>query len=388
VRTVLVVEPNEQVADGYRRLLRVFAHAWKLHFAPDTTSAAVASAEAQVVIADARTPDLETMLVELKTRHPQVIRVVLAGPEVKPDAAVRLAALAHQLLKRPFIPAQLFDLVERTCLVSESLGNPRLQAVLGQLGTLPALPQTYGRLSELSQDPDATLDDMAAVAERDPAIVGAVLRIINSAYFGLPRRVSSVRETVRYLGIQPLKNLVLTVEIFEGLASGKAAKGLQEEALGRAMAMREVLGRTPLAEAAFAAGILADLGLLLLVTRLPIEAAALKRAADQGRRPWDAERDRLGCTHAELGAAILASWNLPGALVEAVALHHLPPEGVPAPTVGTALALVTAVEFSVRLPEPARREFAGTVERLAAAFPTLQLGALREHFLRGDQSVG
>jgi HD-like signal output (HDOD) protein len=389
LRTVLVVEPNEQVAEGYRRLLRVYSNAWSLAFAKDAPGAlaAVAAGAASVVIADARTADLEPMLLELKTRWPSVARVVLAGPEVKEKDAYRLGAVAQQVLRKPFIPTQLFDLVERTCQVVGSLHNPRLQVVLGQLGALPALPQTYARLAELSGDPRATLDEMATVAERDPAIAGAVLRIINSAYFGLPRRVSSVRETVRYLGIQPLKNIVLTVEIFEGLASGKAAKALQETALSRALAMREVLGRTPHAEAAFAAGILADLGHLLLVTRLPIDAAALQKASDGGQLPWDAEQARLGCTHADLGAAILASWNLPASLVEAVALHHQPPRASPAPSVATALALVTAVEYSFQTRDQTRQDLLDTVELLAPAFPTLQLDSVREHFHRVAQSA-
>jgi HD-like signal output (HDOD) protein len=177
-------------------------------------------------------------------------------------------------------------------------------------------------------------------------VTGAVLRIINSAYFGLPRRVSSVRETVRFLGMQPLKNIVLTVEVFEGLATGTCARVLQQEALARACAMREVLGRTPLAESAFAAGVLADVGVLMLNARLPIDAAAINRRVQGGELPWVAELDRLGCTHAEIGAAILARWNLPNAMVEAIALHHQPPQNVPAPTVATATSWAAAARHS------------------------------------------
>jgi HD-like signal output (HDOD) protein len=341
-----------------------------------------------VVIVDAKTPGLEDCLVELRARRPAVTRIVLAGTEVKNEVAVQLTMLAHQVLKKPFIPPQLFELVERTCQVSGALANERLRLVLGQLGALPALPQTYARLIELTANPDCSLDEISAVVERDAATTAAVLRIINSAYFGLPRRVSSVRETVRFLGIQPLKNIVLTVEVFEGLATGKAAQGLQQEALGRACAMREVLGRTPLAEPAFAAGILADLGGLMLVSRLPIDAAAIARRVQAGVLPWVAEQERLGCTHADLGAALLARWNLPNAMVEAIALHHQPPANVPAPTVATALALVTAVEYSHRTSDEARRSLRESAERLVGTFPTVSLEQLDRYFSPGISAAG
>jgi HD-like signal output (HDOD) protein len=385
----LVVEPNEQIVEGYRRLLRVFSTTWAVSFAPDTGVAMerVRAQEVDVVIVDARGAGIDGFLLELRARHPLVTRIVLAGGDVKPETAVQLTVVAHQVLKKPFIPPQLFELIERTCLVIEALGNERLRLVLGQLGALPALPQTYSKLVELTSNPDSSLDAVSSLVERDAAVTAAVLRIINSAYFGLPRRVSSVRETVRFLGIQPLKNIVLTVEVFEGLASGKAAQGLQQEALSRACAMREVLGRTPLAESAFAAGVLADVGALLLVTRLPIEAAAVARAVQGGKLPWVAEQERLGCTHAELGAAILAKWNLPNALVEAVALHHQPPQNVPVPNVASALALVSAVEFSHRTAGDAHRELRLSAERLITTFPTASLEQLDRYFAPGDEAV-
>jgi HD-like signal output (HDOD) protein len=387
VRTVLVVEPNEQVMEGYRRLLRTFSASWDVSFAPDTAAALerVTQKLASVVILDARTPGLDPFLVELRAKHPLVTRVVLAGAELKNELAVQLAMVAHQVVKKPFIPPQLFEVVERTCKVSEGLANERLRLVLGQLGALPVVPQTYQKLVEMTANPDVSLDAVSAVVERDPSITAAVLRIINSAYFGLPRRVSSVRETVRFLGIQPLKNIVLTVEIFEGIATGKAAQVMQQEALSRGCAMREVLGRTPLAESAFAAGILCDVGALLLATRLPIDAMAIAKQVDAGRLPVDVERERLGCTHADLGAAILAKWNLPNTMVEAVALHHSPPENAPAPTLSTALALVTAVEYSHRTRDELKQSLRATAERLIAAFPTVTIEQLDRYFGRADE---
>ena len=387
VRTVLILEADEQVAEGLKRSLRSFTHAWELRFAHAGAEAIAAGGEIDAIVCEATFPDAEELLGQFKERFPKVARTVLAPIDLKPETVARLQALTHQVMRKPLLPALLFDLVERTVAVIQSLSAERLQVVIGQLGDLPPLPATYSKISQMALDPDVSMDAVAAVVERDPAITAAVLRIINSAYFGLPRRVSSVRETVRYLGIVPLKNLVLTVEIFEGLAKGKRALALQQEALLRAYAMRELLGRTALAEQAFISGILADVGQLLLLAKLPLDAMAIDKRAESGVLPWVAQSERLGCTTATIGAALLARWNLPAALIEAVALHHTPPRGSPAPNVTTALALVCAVEWSSRAPVPHRPEFQQAAQQLVAAFPAVTLESLGRYFARADEGV-
>ncbi len=387
MRRVLVVEPDEQVAEGLKRSLRPFSNAWELRFVVTAAQALAAGAESDALVCDATLQGIEALLLEFKTRLPKLARTVLAPLDVKPDAFARLQALSHQVLRKPLLPTLLFDLVERTCSVIDSLASERLQTVVAQLGDLPPLPATYSKLSQMSQDPEVSLDAVAAVVERDPAITAAVLRIINSAYFGLPRRVASVRETVRYLGIVPLRNLVLTVELFEGLAQGRRALGLQQEALLRAYAMREILGRSVLAEQAFIAGVLSDVGSLLLVSKLPVDAMAIDKAVEAGRLPWVVQRERLGCTSAAIGAQLLARWNLPASLVEAVALHHDAPRGTSTPNVTTALALVSAVEWSLRAPESLRREFRAAAEELVIAFPAASIESIGRYFGRADEQA-
>jgi HD-like signal output (HDOD) protein len=386
-----VISADTQVLEGLRRSLRVFQNAWATHFVESTTDALAALTlhPVEALICDSKISglELEPFLDQVRERWPVVVRAVLCGAEVKPEQAQRLSRVAHQVLKKPLIPGQMFDLVERASLVLATVRSDRVKLVLSKLGSLPALPATYGRLTELTANPDVSLDDVAAVVERDPAITANVLKIINSAYFGLPRRVSSVRETVKYLGIQPLKNIVLTVEVFEGMASGKTAKALQMDALARACAMRELLGRTPMAEAAFAAGILADLGQLLIATRLPIDLQAIQKAQG-GRSQEEVERDRLGSSHAELGGALLSLWNMPAALVEAVTLHHTPPDAAATANVPTALALVCAMEEEVHTVGVGRKaELKATIEKLAQIFPTVNLQAVRRQLAPRDEAV-
>lgn len=391
VRHVVVISGDGQVLEGLRRSLRVYQNAWATHFVESTTEALAALTlhPVEALISDSKVTGLEVeaFFDVVREKWPTVVRAVLCGADVKPEQAQRLGRVAHQVLKKPLIPGQMFDLVERASLVLATVRSERVKLVLAKLGALPALPATYGRLSELTANPDVSLDEVASVVERDPAITANVLKIINSAYFGLPRRVASVRETVKYLGIQPLKNIVLTVEVFEGMASGKTAKSLQMDALARACAMRELLGRTPMAEAAFAAGILADIGQLLIATRLPVDMQALIR--DQGGRSQEeVERERLGCAHSEIGGALLSLWNMPAALVEAVTLHHTAPEAAATANVATALALVCAMEEEIHTVGVGRKtELKATVDKLAQIFPTVNLQAVRRQLSPREEAA-
>lgn len=391
MRRVLVVVGDETVAEGLRRALQVFSADWSITSVSSLSDAraCLGSGEFEAVVCDAKLPDgdAETLCTELRFSKPAVVRAVVCGTETKPEGAQKLLMVAHQVLRKPIVPAQLFELVERSCQVQVRLGDPRLRAVLGQLGALPALPQTYSRIVEMTADPDCSLDAVATVVESDPSITANVLRIINSAYFGLPRRVASVRETVRYLGIQPLKNIVLTVEVFEGLASGKQARALQQQALSRACAMRELMGRTTLAETAFAAGILCDVGALLLSLRLPLDMRAVENAVSKGADPLEAEHERLGVTHTDIGGALLALWNMPNALVEAVVMHHTPPEVAPPPNVATGLCLVGALEARAGAHPSRRRVLDAVVMRLVEVFPAVKVESLERQFAIAEQAA-
>lgn len=390
VRHVVVLSADLHVLEGLRRSLRVFQAAWTTHFHETTSQAltALAAESIDAVICDSRVSglELEAFLSLVRERWPSTVRAVLCGSDVSPEQAQRLGRAAHQVIKKPVLPAQMFDLVERATMVLGLVRSERVRVVLSRLGALPALPATYAKLAELTRNPEVSMDEVASVVERDPAITANVLKIINSAYFGLPRRVSNVRETVKYLGLEPLKNIVLTTEIFEGIATGPTALRLQHDALARACAMRELLGRTPMGETAFAAGILADIGQLLIATRLPLDMAAIQKAM-ASRPQEEVERERLGSSHAELGGALLSLWNLPSALVEAVTLHHTPPDAVATANVSTALALVCAMEEELHATQARKAELAATIERLGQAFPTVNLQAVRRQLAPRDEAV-
>jgi HD-like signal output (HDOD) protein len=160
-----------------------------------------------------------------------------------------------------------------------------------------------------------------------------VLQVANSAAVGLPEKVSDPAEAVQQLGMTTVRSLVLSAQVYGSFAPGRV-KGFSAEALWAHLMRCGDLARTLLrreraeqaeSEDAYTAGMLHDIGKLMLADSLPDEfAAALALAAKERISPPEAELAVFGATHAGLAAYLLGLWGLPAAIVEAVAFHHTP----------------------------------------------------------------
>jgi HD-like signal output (HDOD) protein len=177
------------------------------------------------------------------------------------------------------------------------------------------------------------LDEIGETISRDPPMTAKLLQWVNSAYFGLQQPIHHPSEAIAYLGFDTTKSLLLLAHTCSYFDRSTAA-GISMESLWRhssmtaraAQRISEFECRDPeLAGQSFTAGLLHDVGQLLLAANLPEESRhALQRASDQGWELWQAEREVFGTHHAEIGAGLLAIWGLPNPIIEAVGLHHQP----------------------------------------------------------------
>ncbi len=202
---------------------------------------------------------------------------------------------------------------------------------------LAALPATSVRLLELLDDPDVRAEAVAAVIERDPSLTANLLKLSNSAYYGMRRRVGTVREALLHLGSRTVLTIAFATsmgEVMRGPMSGYRLprRRLWSHALATGVAAARLCGPgAPAAtrDRAFTAGLVHDIGKLLLDRLLQRQIEQLPPSVE-ARALLVAERSLLGFDHAQAGAALGEAWNFPPDLVEAIGRHHEPPRDAPA----------------------------------------------------------
>jgi HD-like signal output (HDOD) protein/CheY-like chemotaxis protein len=325
MKQILLVDDEPDVLAGLRNALRRERSRWAMRFALGGEAALqeLEARPADVVVTDMRMPGVDglALLAAVRQRHPRAARIVLSG-QADLGAVVRASSVAHQYLLKPCEPAVLTAVVERALDIQALLGDDRLREVVGGLGTLPSAPATYGALTAALGDPEVDVRELAAIVKRDVGLASRVLRLVNSAYCGFAQRISSIDAAIVCLGLNTLRHLALTVEVFRAYDAGAAFEAEEAHALLTARIARR-LAPGPAADVAFAAGLLHDCGKLVLMSRAPeLYARVADEAQRRGAAPWTVEKELVGADHAEIGAYLLGLWDLPHAIIEPVAYHH------------------------------------------------------------------
>ncbi len=203
--------------------------------------------------------------------------------------------------------------------------------------TLPTIPTILASLNDAIADSDSSAADIGEIISLDPPTATKVLRLANSAYYGLRNKVSTINHAVTMLGFNIIRNLVLTATVFD--FSGKKNIGglfdvdkFWRHSLGVGVTAKIVARETfpkaaNLSDEFFICGLLHDLGKIILGEYLQDKfKQALEFSRDQSVPLYLAEKSSIGCTHAEVGAVLAKRWNLSGGIITAVGYHHAPME--------------------------------------------------------------
>lgn len=202
------------------------------------------------------------------------------------------------------------------------------------LDRLPPFSPVLNRLIATLASEDVSFAEICELIEKDTVLAGNVLRLVNSALYSLQGTVSSVRHAVAVLGLAKLRNVGLSMSVARVCAQaarpgGWPAARFNVHSVATGILADLLAGRTRVdyAEGAFVAGLLHDLGKLLIAISGPDDLAEVRRMAQATGREWsDCELEVLGITHAELAGEALERWNLPAPIREAVSQHHRPGE--------------------------------------------------------------
>jgi len=333
---MLFVDDEPAVLNVLKMGMRPMAAEWDMHFA-DSGKKALALIEAQpfdVVISDMRMPDMNgtQLLNHALQRNPQTVRIILSGYSDLRDV-ISCVGLAHQFLHKPCSLVDLRDSLKRITSLNRQLHHDGLLTLTAQLTNVPSIPGQYLEMLDALQSPTSSAQRIADIASQDPALSAKLLQLSNSAFFGFNRTFSSVDEAVQFLGVGVIQSLALAVPLFSAFDRNKCPTfpvdqvwnhSVQTGMLARRF-INEYLEDPPLAEQAFAAGVLHDIGQIILASGIPETYTAILADAQARSEPLcQAERRSLQTTHAEIGGYLLALWGLPFSLVDAVAYHHEP----------------------------------------------------------------
>ncbi len=332
MKRILFVDDEQRVLDGLKRMLHRQRNEWHMMFALGGQAALneLASAPYDIIVTDMRMPGIDGahLLTRVQKDYPHLVRIVLSG-HTEMEAALRTVPVAHQFLAKPCEPDRLREVVDRALSLQKLLGDPKLRTVINSIQDLPVLPKVYQTLTAALVNPQTSAKDVATIIEQDVSLCAKILQLVNSAFFGLPRRVNNIQNAVSYLGVQVIKNLTLSMEVFRALEgqvpAGYSLERLQTHSLLVGNLARRLLSDKRDSEDAFIAGILHDIGEYVLIMGDAERFGQVINAARASEHPRQrVELVQLGVTHAEIGGYLLGVWGLPYPIVEAVANHHAP----------------------------------------------------------------
>jgi HD-like signal output (HDOD) protein len=210
--------------------------------------------------------------------------------------------------------------------------DAQLRGLIMAIRDLPAMPHVASKVLELSSDPDTSAALLQQVISDDQAMTARILKIANSAMYACSRRIKTLSEAIVMLGFNSIRSLVVTSAARNLYSTGNARMGLKERLLwehsiGCAFACRVLASeRHPaLAEEAFLAGLMHDIGKLVLNLQLPDQFEEVVQIVYNENREFDStERELLGFDHARVGALLVNKWKLSALLEEVIKLHHDP----------------------------------------------------------------
>lgn len=210
--------------------------------------------------------------------------------------------------------------------------NSELKNKLSAIKHLPALPKAVSHVLQLLQNPDSTAHEIGNAISQDQALATKVLRTANSAFYGFPRKITTINYAIVVLGLNNIKNIVLSSAIINGFSAASDdgifdRKAFWEHSLACGILARKLSVHLEMknSEEVFMWGLLHDFGKLILDIYFHEDFVKSVQLSRENQIPLkDAESEVFGFNHSGVGALLLRKWSMPPSLVRAVEFHHSP----------------------------------------------------------------
>ncbi|MEP6901112.1 MAG: response regulator [Actinomycetota bacterium] len=333
---ILFVDDEPNILEGLQRMLRSMRNDWQMSFALGGIEALAMLKEKSidVVVSDMKMPGIDgaKLLTEVREHYPHIVRIILSGYSEK-EMIMRSLGITHQYLSKPCDPEILKATVKRVCALRDLLSDENLRSLVSQMPMIPSLPTLYNELIDELAKTEPSSRKVGEIVKKDIGMTVKILQIVNSAFFGLRRRISDSNEAVEFLGLDTISSLTLGLGVISQFESSETAIVLLAKLWEHSIAVGILANKIArfenpaVAMDAFTAGLLHDIGEVVLAVNLPQQFAQVNEFVDnENISRIEAEKRVFEANHAEVGAYLLGLWGLPTQVVEAVAFHHTPSE--------------------------------------------------------------
>ena len=336
MKRILFVDDEANILQGLKRMLRGQRKEWEMSFAESGKQALelMEHDHFDAVISDMRMPGMDgaELLGKIKERHPNTVRIILSGHSDQ-ELVMRSVGPSHQYLSKPCEPEVIKSTLADAFALRELLASESIRTLVAGMSSLPSLPTIYTAVVEQLQSEDASIHSIGNLIEQDPGMTAKVLQLVNSAYFGLGRHISSPSEAASFLGLDVLKGLVLSEGVFsqfdEEVVKSASLEAIRSRCLLVATSARKIAkaecASDVVSDQAYLGGLLHDMGILVMASNSPDEyVRACELAKQNDMDLYTAEKQVFGTTHAEIGAYMLGLWGIDDDVVASVAYHHKP----------------------------------------------------------------
>lgn len=218
--------------------------------------------------------------------------------------------------------------------MAATIAEPQINAVqvVRKLTTLATLPEITAKIIQTVEDQRSTAAQLHQIIAHDPALVTRILKVVNSAFYGLPGQIGSVERAIVLLGLNAVKNIAVAASIGQLFKHGKLCEGIPARELwthciGVGVAARDIAKqmKSPLADEAFLAGMIHDVGIIVALQSFPDQLRQVCEQAKLGESTFcDLERQIIGLDHQQLGAALAEQWKFPRSCQLVAGYHHRP----------------------------------------------------------------
>jgi len=349
-KRILFVDDEPMVLKGLQRTLRKMRHRWDMSFSSSGADALelLDKHPVDVIVSDLKMPAMDgtQLLNEVKKCHPDVVRIILSG-HLEHEMTLKSIQIAHQSLSKPCDARVLQQTLAKLFALRDILSDAAIKKIVAQIESLPSLPSIYTEIITEMQTDDPSIKKVGEIVARDLSMTAKILQVVNSAFFGLPHKISSPQQAVMLLGLETIKSLVLSVKIFAQFSQKNFSwfdidtlfnHSVSVSTCAKAIVTAEKMEQSMISNALMA-GLLHDLGKLILATNFQKPyRQLLAEAQTGGQNLWELEYETFGTSHAEIGAYLMGLWSMETPIIEAIAFHHCP-----ARSMAQTMGLLTAV---------------------------------------------